>query len=373
MTRERTRRFLYAGADLIGEYPASTTTAVPDRRFVHGPGVDNPILCFGACLPGVTSGPTGIAMLADERGSIIAYADGDGNVVQKNIYGSFGRQKGGNEGTFRFTGQTYVPEIELYHYKARYYHDVLGRFLQTDPIGYEDQMNLYAYVGNDPVNFTDPTGLFQDEIVVQGFPNGSDTSFNGPRPLDSNFDVGEFSNYGGFGYNEHPAVDEIVVTAKRNTFRSNFLLRATVPGQISYDYAVEAYLNGEYLNSALFGASMFGEQVFAVITVGQGDRITRSVKGAAYGVGGYLGPAGPVFGRGGPYGRGAGINAGFLNPHFARIGFGYNGNQQVFRGALGHRGSPNYIHFDLYPPSQVGIGGTFQGGQFGFHPFRTGG
>ena len=68
-------------------------------------------------------------MLADERGSIIAYADGDGNVVRKNIYGAFGRQKGGNEGTFRFTGQTYVPEIELYHYKARYYHDVLGRFL----------------------------------------------------------------------------------------------------------------------------------------------------------------------------------------------------------------------------------------------------
>jgi uncharacterized protein RhaS with RHS repeats len=51
-----------------------------------------------------------------------------------------------------------LPEAQLYHYRARAYDPMMGRFLQTDPIGYGDGANIYAYVHGDPVNLTDPTG-----------------------------------------------------------------------------------------------------------------------------------------------------------------------------------------------------------------------
>jgi hypothetical protein len=54
--------------------------------------------------------------------------------------------------------------LNLYHYKARLYSPALGRFLQTDPIGYGDDLNLYAYVGNDPVNANDPSGGFVMQV-----------------------------------------------------------------------------------------------------------------------------------------------------------------------------------------------------------------
>jgi RHS repeat-associated protein len=62
------------------------------------------------------------------------------------------------QSSWTFTGRQLDEESGLYFYRARYYDSVKGRFLQRDPLGYVDGLNLYAYVANAPVNRVDPTG-----------------------------------------------------------------------------------------------------------------------------------------------------------------------------------------------------------------------
>lgn len=124
------------------------------RRYLHGAGVDEPVLWWEGAG---TGDPRWLH--ADERGSIVAGTNAGGASVFTNGYGPFGELGKLHTGTFGYTGQMRLPGTGLYYYKARYYSPQLGRFLETDPIGTADNQNLYGYVGNDPVNFADPTGM----------------------------------------------------------------------------------------------------------------------------------------------------------------------------------------------------------------------
>jgi RHS repeat-associated protein len=146
-----TTRFTYDGADLIAEYNSSNTIL---RRYVHGPGNDEPLAWYEG------SGTTDRRFLhADERGSVVAITNSSGTTLNVNGYDEYGIPSSGNVGRFQYTGQTWLPELGMYYYKARTYSPTLGRFLQTDPIGYGDGMNTYAYTRADPVNGSDTTGL----------------------------------------------------------------------------------------------------------------------------------------------------------------------------------------------------------------------
>lgn len=95
----------------------------------------------------------------DRQGSVIAQSNTAGTVTQTYAYGPYGEPQAWGGSRFSYTGQIALPEVALYHYKARVYDPKCGCFLQTDPVGYKDNLDLYEYVGDDPLNHADPTGL----------------------------------------------------------------------------------------------------------------------------------------------------------------------------------------------------------------------
>jgi RHS repeat-associated protein len=113
----------------------------------------------------------------DNQGDVTFLLDGGNRVIEKYSYDVFGRptvtswnyasgswkvpsDRSSFGNRFMFTGREWIPELNIYDYRHRFYNPDNGRFLQTDPTGFDaGDMNLFRYCGDDPVDRSDPTGL----------------------------------------------------------------------------------------------------------------------------------------------------------------------------------------------------------------------
>lgn len=165
-----TASFLYyEGWNLIEERNAADSL---QARYTHGANTDE-------ILAKVSAGNT-VYYHHDALGNVVGLTNNTGDAVEQYTYDVFGtptiKDGSGNSiaasafgNRFMFTGRELIKETGLYDYRNRMYTAKLGRFMQTDPIGFNGgDVNIYRYVSNNVVNTTDPLGLtdFTDEAGV---------------------------------------------------------------------------------------------------------------------------------------------------------------------------------------------------------------
>jgi RHS repeat-associated protein len=144
--------FSYDNDDVVRD-KNSDGTAVD---YLNGAGVDNKIW--------QKSGTTQYFFSQDHLGSTTALTNSSGVLVERETYDTYGNTPGSAKTRYGFTGRERDSLTGLMHYRARSYDPQLGRFISEDPIGLAGGINQFAYVGNDPQNGTDPSGLHEIDV-----------------------------------------------------------------------------------------------------------------------------------------------------------------------------------------------------------------
>ncbi|MCK9274061.1 MAG: hypothetical protein M0P57_03120 [Syntrophales bacterium] len=150
---EATRYIYDASGNLLAEADGNNTIT---RYYIHGLGL----------LAMATPAGELYCYHFNATGSTIAVTDDNQNTVNRYSYTPFGEIIEEQETIpqpFKYIGRHGVMHEPngLYYMRARYYDPATGRFISEDPIGFEGgDVNLYAYTGNNPVNLTDPFGLW---------------------------------------------------------------------------------------------------------------------------------------------------------------------------------------------------------------------
>lgn len=166
-TPSGTTLYLNLGDQLVAEYTPSGTIL---RSYMYYPGVDRPFA--------IQAASNSYYYLDDGRGNVTGLIDAINlnQVVARYSYTPFGEELTSSGTVFnpvRFAGRELDSETGFYYNRARYYHPRYGRFLSEDPIGLAGGVNPYLYAGADPMNSSDPSGLFSctitDRLAWHGF------------------------------------------------------------------------------------------------------------------------------------------------------------------------------------------------------------
>ena len=144
-------RYLYTGDELFAETDGAGN---PVREYAYSPGIDRP--------HSIRTGGQVYYYLLDEPGHVKGLIGPSGERMARYEYGAFGMPEVANadvQQPLRYMARELDGTTGLYYVRNRWYDPELMRFVSADPIGLEGGINLYAYVGNDPVNSTDPYGM----------------------------------------------------------------------------------------------------------------------------------------------------------------------------------------------------------------------
>ena len=151
---------VYDGTNPYADFNGSGTLT---ERYVSGPGVVNGA-AVDELLARTSSGGATAWYLTDKLGSVRDIVSSSGTVLDHVVYDSFGNivseTNASNGDRFKYAGMEYDSVTGQYYDRARYYNPLTGRFEIQDPKGFgAGDTDLYRYVGNDPANATDPSGM----------------------------------------------------------------------------------------------------------------------------------------------------------------------------------------------------------------------
>ena len=144
-------RYVVEGGQVAVEVGA---TGSLQAAYTYYPGTDRP--------HGMWRGGQQYYYLQDAEGNVRGLVNAAGSLVETYTYTPDGQLLSGGgvvTNPYRWKGREWDAAAGLYYVRARYYDPAVGRFVSEDPLGLAGGLNLYAFAGADPVNYSDPSGL----------------------------------------------------------------------------------------------------------------------------------------------------------------------------------------------------------------------